>query len=231
MGLRVQEWNFKHEMYAFKRNVSGVQYLDFGLLSPEGEILLERMINETSAGDVVYDVGAYTGDYSLPLATKGCTVYSFEPHTETYKKLVKNIRANGINNVTCFNRGVSDERGELTFYQSSQPACSSFNRYNAEKGDAEILSEATIEVITIDQLVDNTEIDPPKHIKIDVEGLGIEVINGGLRTIRDYTPMIYLETHESADSSCRTTDLYGILHELGYQVNTFGHSWVCKPVS
>jgi FkbM family methyltransferase len=49
-------------------------------------------------GDVILDIGAHVGIVSIYLAKKypGIRVYAFEPHPDNYKRLVRNIEANGL---------------------------------------------------------------------------------------------------------------------------------------
>lgn len=231
IGLAVQDFNYDHELYKFKNDKCGIEYLDFSLTpAPKDETLLEEMISATSSGDVVYDIGANVGHYTLPLAAKGCVVYSFEPHPKTYKKLRKNIRANNFDNVVHFNDGLSDTSGELTFYQSSRPARSSFNKFNARAG-AEILSELSINVSTIDELVANDDVRPPSHVKVDVEGFGLEVLKGGKKTIDAHKPVIYFEPHQIEEDNFRKSELYTFFEELGYEITESDYRWVCRPTS
>lgn len=229
VGLAIQNLNYNYGIHKFKNNKCGIEYLDFSLTPPpEDELLLEQMVDRTSPGDVVYDIGANIGSYTLPLAAKGCVVYSFEPHPETYKKLRKNIDANDFDNIVYFNEGLSDTSGQLTFYQSSQPARSSFNEFNA-KCDAEILSETPISVSTIDGLVNDSDVAPPSHIKVDVEGFGLEVLEGAKQTIRKYRPTIYFEPHQIEDDNYRKEELQEFFERLGYKINEFDYPWVCEP--
>jgi len=229
--MAIQNLNYRFEGHAFGKKSYGIKYSSFDLISSEGEILLEELIERASSGDVVFDVGANTGRYSLPLATKGCVVCSFEPHPKIYEKFIKNVNINKNNNIKPFNKGLSDAEEKLTFYQSSQPGRSSFNKYNAEYGDAEIISEITITVTTIDDLVNSGEVPPPSHIKIDVEGAGLEVLRGARDTIGNYNPVIYFEPHEVDDNDYRTNELQTFFEEMDYEIQKFDYPWLCEPIS
>ncbi len=47
-------------------------------------------------GDVVFDVGAHIGSFSVSAAKKGATVFAFEPERSNYGLLLKNIELNGL---------------------------------------------------------------------------------------------------------------------------------------
>ena len=52
-----------------------------------------------------------------------------------------------------------------------------------------------ITVVTIDQLVARATIRPPSLMKIDVEGSEVEVIDGALKTLTQWSPKLVIATH------------------------------------
>jgi FkbM family methyltransferase len=72
---------------------------------------------DTSPGDIVVDIGANIGTVSL-YAAKLCgaeRVLSFEPFSDNYGRLCKNVEQNQLNNVTCVNQAVAG-KGRLPDY-------------------------------------------------------------------------------------------------------------------
>ncbi|GAH50448.1 unnamed protein product, partial [marine sediment metagenome] len=65
--------------------------------------ILNRYINK---GDIVFDIGAYTGMWTIAIAKKIGSEgkeYAFEPDYESYIGLIQNLKLNKILNVTPFN--------------------------------------------------------------------------------------------------------------------------------
>lgn len=85
------------------------------LLSKEPDTI--EWIDSFKEGDILYDVGANVGCYSLYAALKKkCRVYAFEPESLNYGVLNRNIHLNGIDDrVQAYNIAVSSqaELGEL----------------------------------------------------------------------------------------------------------------------
>lgn len=227
-GLRIEDLNYERVRYPIRKRVGGVSYVSFDLVAGD-ELLRDRLLANATAGDVVYDVGAKTGDYTLPLAAAGCTVYAFEPNPRTFERLERHVELNDLGDADLLNVGVSDEDDELTFYQSSRRGRSSFNRYNAEYGDAEVIATSTVDVVRIDTLVDRGRIEPPDHLKVDVEGLGLEVLRGARATIERSEPTIYFEPHEVEDGNVREDELLAFFDDVGYAVEQFDYPWICTP--
>src|SRR3989344_2665787 len=67
-------------------------------------------------GDVFVDVGAHIGYFTL-LASKIVgpvgRVYAFEPNTNNFKLLQKNVKRNKLNNVICINKAIADKNKNL----------------------------------------------------------------------------------------------------------------------
>ena len=82
---------------------------------------LEFLRGRIRPGDVVLDIGANIGLYTLVFAE--CVqdsghVFAFEPHPPSFALLERNIQLNGVGNVTLVPCAVSDETGTTDLYVS-----------------------------------------------------------------------------------------------------------------
>jgi FkbM family methyltransferase len=130
-------------------------------------------------GDVIYDVGANVGAYSLVAAhlagAKGI-VYAFEPGFATFAKLVKNVFLNDLQlSVTPLNVALADETGisHLT-YSSFRPgaALHTFGGAVATRMTQPVLA------YRLDELLEGFGLRPPDLIKLDVDGAELGVLRG-----------------------------------------------------
>lgn len=118
-------------------------------------------------GDVVIDIGAHIGYYTL-IAAKlvGGTgkVYSFEPDQKNFQLLKKNIEVNGYRNVVLINKAVSNRSGMDYLY---------LNKKNT--GDHRIFDSGEkrksipIETVTLDDFFRKNKIKLDL-IKMDIQG-------------------------------------------------------------
>lgn len=235
LGNRAQKFNYEQELIATKKQVNGVKFRSYSFFAPSTETLLVRLLACSRPGDIVYDAGANIGQYALPLSSKGCLVYAFEPDPTAFKQLVKNVNCNPNMDVRPFNLGVSNEDGTEHFYVSSRSTRSSFRQYNAESGGGEVTERKEVAVKTIDTLVAEDGLRPPDHIKVDVEGFGLEVLQGATNTIDKHRPTIYYEPH-TVKRDGRTDKREGEMEEffksVGYEISRFNYPcWICTPTN
>src|SRR5690606_415958 len=87
----------------------------FGTYFLEAEIL-ERWARLARRSDVVFDVGANAGIYSLVAlgANPGLTVHAFEPTPEIAARLRATADLNGLERLKVHETAVSDGAGEKT---------------------------------------------------------------------------------------------------------------------
>ena len=81
-----------------------------------------------SAGDVVLDIGANIGVFTLFAAKQGAQVYAYEPMPPTYGVLMHNVTAHGLDQVVrTQNIGLSDRAEEkMMFHYPKASVCDSW---------------------------------------------------------------------------------------------------------
>ena len=139
-------------------------------------------------GDVVYDLGANVGFYTLlgaRLAGSGGAVYSFEPLRRNLEFLRKHLVMNALKNCFVIDAAVADRDGEMRLDGSNAPTTA----HLADGGGF------VVRVVSLDSLVERGEIRPPCVMKIDVECSEVKALQGAVRTIEKYRPRILLATH------------------------------------
>ena len=178
--------------------------------------------------DVVLDIGANVGYFTILLAGIAYHVLGFEPSLNNYRKLEENTIH--LDNITLFNKAVSDtSKSNQDLYLC--PLDNGMNRLYKSKwcegGEIE-----KVETIAIDDLIFSTPRNyilfayKVNFIKIDVEGFEYRVLMGMRKLLERDHPTIMLECHppsiEEAGDSPRV--LYELLkNEMGYQdpINCF----------
>lgn len=145
------------------------------------------------SGDVFWDVGANVGVFSLYAARRrGVQVLAFEPFADNYMVLCKNVEINGLGErVTPYCVAVSgstrlgvlnsQSRGLGTsLHQFGQPGDTS--RYWAIKHGSYVQGMIGF---SIDDFVMKFAPAFPTHLKIDVDGLELNILQGAANTLRD----------------------------------------------
>lgn len=168
-------------------------------------------------GDVVFDIGAHIGTYTLlalqKVGNRGHVV-AYEPHAFTRNYLNQHLVWNGVTERTTV-RGLCCglTQGTASFYCRSDQA-EGTNSLIPTDG----FEKKTIPVTTLDNDVEVLGLIPTV-IKIDVEGAEWDVLRGAAQTISNYHPMIFLSLHPVALSKLgvATNQVFEWLADNGYR--------------
>ena len=158
-----------------------------------GESDTEFVKKVIKKNDIVLDIGANIGYYSLifaKLVGDSGKVFSFEPESENFKILKKNIEVNGYNNVILEQKIVSNADGKSTLYVSEKAG--SHRIYKPDN----YVESLEIESISMDSYIEKNNIKKINFIKIDVEGAELNVLQG-IQKILDSNKHIILFTEFS----------------------------------
>jgi FkbM family methyltransferase len=160
------------------------------------QLCLKLLINE-EAGEVL-DIGANLGTFCIPLAKKVSkhTYHAFEPQRIVYYQLCANTFINGLDNVHCHNFGLSDKEERMVLTMPDYANEDNIGAFSMDKevrkNDYECKTEGVKEPLVVFTL-DSGAHKNVRLIKIDVEGHELEVIKGGIETIKknNYPPIIF----------------------------------------
>ena len=180
-------------------------------------ILLEKMI---SNGDIVYDIGANVGYYTLLaelLTGKSGKVIAFEPVPRNLHYLKKHLEINNITTVDVIEKAVSDENGSTLFCLGANFAMGHVYSDWVDKHEDEYI---TVSLISIDKAIEEDNLPIPNCIKIDVEGAETRVLHGAKSLINQYHPKIFLSIH----SNELRQECFEFLKSVGYHIEPIDNS-------
>ena len=154
-------------------------------------------------GDNFVDVGAHIGRYSMMAAKRIGNlgrIIAIEAHPETFELLKKNMALNRFYNVTTITPVVSSQKGKVKLYLAGHE--SGFTIYNTIMINRAKPTEKFLEVEanTLDNILNENNVQRVNWIKIDVEGAELEVLKGAVNTLssnKDLTLLI--EVHGDAN--------------------------------
>lgn len=139
-------------------------------------------------GDVVYDIGANVGFYSLfssVLVGETGHVYAFEPFLDNLYELRRHFVLNDVKNSTVIEAAVSSTDGEGLFDPTTNRCTGHLNANGTYH----------VHMVTLDRLFINRQIRSPNLMKIDIEGAEYECLQGATTVISRSRPVIFLSTH------------------------------------
>jgi FkbM family methyltransferase len=143
-------------------------------------------INNMQPGDTFLDVGANIGQYSLFAAARGLKVFAFEPESQNFALLCRNIVLNDQSaNVVAYPVCVSDKsKLDILHLSGMIPggSCHSFGESLNYQGQPKDFPARQGSIsITLDEFILTTYPNYPTspiHLKIDVDGFEHQVIDG-----------------------------------------------------
>jgi len=144
--------------------------------------------------EVVFDIGANTGIYSLVAKAKNpnAVVHAFEPFPAIYTKLIKNISINGFDvHANCL--AVSNYSGKAVIYTADKDFAYSVTvNQNLWVKEGEPI-KLHIETITLQDYIEKNKIDKIDLVKIDVETHEPEVMQGFAYYFQLFKPLLLIE--------------------------------------
>ena len=199
--------------------VGGLGFIPSQALSAEEQYLSSLDFTDK----IVYDVGAFVGLRTLFFATRAKHVICYEPNSENRNRLIANLKANpSIRNVTVRPVGVGQSPTTVTLlWDERRPGecvveSSAVGRMLLGQGIP--FHRETTSIVTIAD--EAKALATPDFIKVDVEGLELEVLRGAEPLLRERQPELFIELHGSTfeNKIWNATCVLELLFGLGYRV-------------
>lgn len=171
----------------------------------------------------ILDVGANVGQFALAAALHfpDSKIYSFEPLPDLFSQLQANTRRK--KNIKVFNCAIGRHTGRIAFYRNEYSRLSSSLIINTKNDNPRYCEDRTlltdVHISMLDEFRALLDIIHPVLLKIDVQGMEIEVLNGcysllpevdfilceaALVKLYDYQPLF--------------DDIHSLTSQLGYRL-------------
>lgn len=196
-------------------------HIEIWLLNPESEPYALEVFNPEQ-GDVVVDLGAHVGKYTLPSARMVGDeghVFAFEAVPDHFEALEQNIELNGFSNVTALNVATYDKNQDMWLVgwdlqpepDPDHPAVQHVN----PKGSI------PVEAVTVDEVLEKHGVQSVNYVKIDIGRQELNAIRGMenlLRASDDVTILVEIG-RDNFD------DVDDLLTDMGFGGSALGDSW------
>ncbi|WP_409523329.1 FkbM family methyltransferase [Nitrincola sp. MINF-07-Sa-05] len=167
--------------------------------------MLRAMAAMLKPGELVLDIGANIGNHSMYLsAVAGCRVFAFEPNVELYKAFVESVENNGlVGLITVHQKGIGAASGKAHFANHTP------DNLGGQSLTVDGSEASDITVVSLDSFGIN---DTVRAVKVDVEGMELEVLRGARQLLSRDKPHLFVEAQTEHDFDM----LEGVLVCLGY---------------
>lgn len=169
----------------------------------------------------VFDVGAHRGESAADFARvwKNATLHCFEPAGESFEALQARFAA--IPRVNCYRLALGDREYEGTLFVRSGSVNNSLRNYEGNCEQETLVGEERVVVRTLDKLCADLDIRHIDFLKVDTEGVDLEVLVGAEKLLtRGAVGVVQVEVGLNPDNtkhvsleSCKSK-----LEEFGYRL-------------
>lgn len=218
-----------------KQNFNGVGYhlLNTGTENIDSVPMLEKFFEHKNC-PVVIDVGANIGAFAVQIAQlceeKNGVVYAYEPQRQMFQMLNGNLAMNSIDNVFTFQSAVGNKEGTITIPKMDYYKPGSFGSmgltgdYDDVGQELDFGNGEKVPLVTLDS--DLNHLENIDVIKVDVEGMEKEVIEGAVGLIKKHRPLLYVEFIKQPNGG---NNLVEYINSLDYQIYVAHINIVCIP--
>ncbi|MEM1384677.1 MAG: FkbM family methyltransferase [Pseudomonadota bacterium] len=190
----------------------GKSLIEYGEFSEFEWRLIEQLIRP---GSVVVETGANIGALTVPMAKRvgpSGLVFAVEPQILVFQMLAANLALNDLVNVVAINAAAGAPESErwVGVARFNPEAETNFGGVQLVR----LLTEGLptrVRMDPLDTMLDVTQLD---FLKVDVEGMELQVLEGARGVIQQFRPVLYVENHELD----RSPALIAHLRALGYKL-------------
>lgn len=176
----------------------------------------EYEILDTLSGklDCVVDIGGHIGTFSFLLAPYAKRSFVFEPVSENFELLKRNLSGPAFEHVCCVNAAVSDKKKEINI--SLSPGSSGSHSAHWRAGaDSETVSALSLADIFTEYGIERCDL-----LKIDCEGSEYEILFSADKDLLSRISRIVMEYHDvpGENSDWNAHSLRDYLETMGFTV-------------
>jgi len=228
LGFKGKPKHYPYEIVEFNLNPTSVKYAQWKHPRESRKIIDNDLINGyreyISEGDFCVDVGAHSGDTSLPIALaagkSGC-VLALEPNSFVYPCLEKVARANShVANIKTMLAAAGQEEGFMEFEYSDSGFCNGGRHENISALRHGHMFKQTVFTVNLEKELrtDFADYLPRfRFLKTDAEGYDLYILKSLENLIREYRPVIKSEVFKKTDLRYRT-EFLEFFEKANYQV-------------
>jgi len=187
------------------------------------------------ANPVVIDVGSNIGAFALQVAQHieqfNGFVYAFEPQEQPFYLNCANYALNNIDNARVERVAVGNSITPITIPKLNYYQPSSFGsvgltgEYDGDVGqDLDFGNGDKVPQIIIDEYFKN--IDNIVFVKVDVEGMEMNVLQGSVATINKHRPFLFVEYTKQKNNG---NDLREFIEDMNYTIYSTHQDFICIP--
>lgn len=170
-------------------------------------------------GMVALDIGAHLGYYTLAMACQSGAaghIYAFEPFPRHISSLQRTLKKNHLTQVTLIPKAIGAQNGMATLEAWPNDA---MHRIISNDHTTWPFPKLSVPITSLDDWTRDENLTRLDFIKLDIEGLELAALQGGVHLLKRFRPLILCEIHRRADVPYQPHQLVEWLQEKDYHVH------------
>lgn len=178
----------------------------------DNDIYLQRVPEyRPKASDVIIDIGAHIGTFSMKMSPKVSKVFAFEASRETFELLKKNVEANHLDNVKVYHCAVAKSTGTAILYHDLELG----NWGHSITAELSSSSEQ-VPSISLNDFIEQEQLMKIDYIKFNCEGAEFDIIHNTKPEYLKRVSVMALLWHENLVAGSSHKHLMKYLSQLGF---------------
>lgn len=193
----------------------------FLMKEPETVKWIQDEIND---GSVFWDIGSNIGLFSLQAASLNseCKIFAFEPESQNFASLCKNVWLNAYKNVEAHNIAVSGKDKSLELgklFISEMRAGSALHNVGKQSDwhEGSPVFKQNCYCVSIDDLIEKYGLPSPSIVKLDVDGIEMDILRGAEKAMKSSIKSILVEVDEGDSEEVR--EMVEFMNGCGFVVS------------
>lgn len=163
---------------------------------------------DVKEGDVVLDVGCAYGSYSFPAMAVGAYVIAVDPDIFSHFDFETNLLLNSFQDSCLHFKCMLGKKDVCEPY---------YPLSHSNRPEGEIVENR--ENSTVDKVMQVSKVSKLDWMKVDVEGMELDVLEGAVDTLKKYKPKLLIETHDSFKPGIKEV-VCEYLRRFNYELDT-----------
>jgi FkbM family methyltransferase len=208
---------YKDRVFGKINNVNILELKNNRTFEPE-LLLLNKFIKQ---GDVCFDIGANSGEYTYQFekCVGSENVFAFEPIPNLFKELKLLFRKVQLHKLAISN---SNETNQFKIPKINGSAYATRGKLDIDiiEPDESDFDLIDVKCQTLDSFVEKHEVQKINFIKIDVEGHEFDVLKGGKKCIQTFKPIILVEI-EQRHHQFDIEEIFSFIEDMDYKIEFY----------
>lgn len=171
------------------------------------EHLLAQVTPYVTTDTVVFDVGANIGNHTVYFgrARGAARIVAIEPQSHCFEVLERNVALNRINGVQAVNCAVGQREGRARIMRAPPSDLGATAFVETEFG-------GRFRLLTLNDIADQYSESRVDFIKIDVDGMQPEILEGARAILGDLRPVIWVGLGPESPERAQVTEMLAEFH-------------------